>query len=53
MGLISHLGKEKADNLKKINQRTHDEILAGILGIEVSHSQLSQPSHGKWKKVLA
>jgi heptosyltransferase-2 len=40
MGLISHLGKAKADELKKVNQRTHDEIFAGILGIEVAGSRL-------------
>src|ERR1700721_456763 len=34
MGLISHLGKAKADELKKVNQRTHEEIFAGILEIE-------------------
>jgi heptosyltransferase-2 len=34
MGLISHLGKEKADALKKLNQETHDQIFAKILGIE-------------------
>lgn len=33
MGLVSHLGKEKADSLKKLNQKTHDQIFAGILGI--------------------
>lgn len=36
MGLISRLGKGKADLLKKFNQKTHDQILGGILGIEVS-----------------
>lgn len=36
MGLISRLGKEKADSLKKLNQKTHDQIFGGILGIEVS-----------------
>jgi heptosyltransferase-2 len=36
MGLISRLGKEKADSLKKLNQKTHDQIFAGILGIKVS-----------------
>jgi heptosyltransferase II len=39
MGLISHLGKTKADELKKINQKSHDEIFAGILEIEVAGTQ--------------
>jgi len=36
MGLISHLGKEKADSLKKLNEEAHDQIFAKILDIKVS-----------------
>ena len=39
MGIISRFGKEKADCLKKLNQRTHDQIFADILGIEVSEPE--------------
>lgn len=34
MGLLSRFGKEKADELKKINKRTHAEIFSRILGIK-------------------
>ncbi len=37
MGLISRFGKEKADQMKIENQRTHDEIFAGMLAIDISH----------------
>ena len=36
MGLISKLGKARADGLKLVNQRTHDVIFGGILGIRVA-----------------
>ena len=39
MGLISNLGKERADSLKKLNQRTHDQIFAEILGIAMPEPQ--------------
>jgi heptosyltransferase-2 len=35
MGLISHFGKEKADELKKANRREHHRILADMLDIEI------------------
>ena len=36
MGLISRFGKERADELKKLNTREHNEILADMLGIEIN-----------------
>ena len=36
MGLISKYGKEKADELKKLNKKTYQEIISGILGIKPS-----------------
>jgi heptosyltransferase II len=36
MGLISRFGKEKADQMKIINQYSHDEIFAGMLGIKIT-----------------
>ena len=35
MGLISRHGKGRADQLKKENQREHNEIFASMLGVEV------------------
>ncbi|MGD0812832.1 MAG: glycosyltransferase family 9 protein [Verrucomicrobiota bacterium] len=35
MGLVSRFGKTRADELKRLNQKTHDEIFAGILGLQV------------------
>ena len=36
MGLVSRFGKEKADQLKFVNQLSHDEIFARMLGITVA-----------------
>lgn len=36
MGLISRFGKVKADELKRINKREHNQILATMLGIEIN-----------------
>jgi len=36
MGLISKYGKEKADELKKLNKKTYQEIISNILGIKAS-----------------
>lgn len=35
MGLISRFGKEKADELKKLNIREHNQIFAAMLGVEI------------------
>ncbi|GFE58380.1 glycosyltransferase family 9 protein [Geobacter sp. AOG1] len=35
MGLISRYGKEKADVLKRLNKREHNEILASMLDINI------------------
>jgi heptosyltransferase-2 len=40
MGLLSEHGKERADELKKQNQRTHPEIYASMLGIEMGEPDL-------------
>lgn len=34
MGLHSRFGKQRADELKKLNQRSHGQIFAGIFGID-------------------
>ena len=34
LGLISRFGKEKADELKKKNTRTYQDIISGIVGVE-------------------
>jgi heptosyltransferase-2 len=40
MGLLSVHGKARADELKVENRRSHPEILAGMLGIEMGKPQL-------------
>ncbi len=40
MGLLSKLGKERADRLKIVNQRTHPAIYAEMLGIEEGRPEL-------------
>lgn len=40
MGLISVHGKAEADRMKIANQRSHPEILAGMLGIQMGEPQL-------------
>jgi len=46
MGLISKFGKERADELKLENQRSHPEIYADMLGIEMGEPSihLSKPA---------
>jgi heptosyltransferase-2 len=41
MGLISRFGKEKADELKKENKKTYQQIISGMLGIESSELVLN------------
>ena len=49
MSLISRYGKERADELKVENQRTHPELLASILGIEEGRPDLSpNPDAEAW-----
>jgi len=40
MGLLSVHGKERADELKKLNTRSHPEIYADMLGIEPGRPEL-------------
>lgn len=40
MGLLSHRGKQAADRLKVENQRSHPEILAGMLGVPMGRPEL-------------
>ncbi len=40
MGLISRLGKKAADELKKRNSKTYQQILAEMLGIRMSRPEL-------------
>jgi heptosyltransferase-2 len=49
MGLLSRFGKERADELKKKNQRGHAEIFKGIFGVErVEPHIYSDPSEEAW-----
>ncbi|MBS3126405.1 glycosyltransferase family 9 protein [Candidatus Woesearchaeota archaeon] len=41
MGLISRFGKQKADELKKANKKTHQQILGEMLKIEMSEPVLA------------
>ncbi|MEM7516203.1 MAG: glycosyltransferase family 9 protein [Planctomycetota bacterium] len=43
MGLLSTLGKDRADEKKIANRRTHPEIFAEMLGIEAGEPQLLLP----------
>lgn len=36
MGLISRFGKARADQMKIVNQKSHDEVFAGMLGIKIA-----------------
>jgi len=47
MSLISRFGKERADELKAENRRTHPELLASILGIEEGRPDLSLDPEAK------
>ncbi len=44
MGLLSVHGKERADELKIANRRSHPEIYAEMLGIEMGEPSLSLPA---------
>lgn len=43
MGLLSIHGKEEADRLKKLNERSHPAIYADMLGIEMGEPELPLP----------
>src|SRR5690606_30025249 len=40
MGLLSRFGKARADELKRLNQRSHPQIFAAMLGIEEGRPDL-------------
>jgi heptosyltransferase II len=44
MGLISVHGKERADQLKIDNRRSHPEIFSSMIGIEIGEPRLELPS---------
>ena len=44
MSLISRFGRERADELKALNQRTHPELLAEALGIDAGRPSLELSS---------
>ena len=50
MGLISKLGKEKADDLKKRNSKTYQEIIFGMIGEEFKGEEYLINFNGKLKK---
>lgn len=50
MGLISKLGKEKADDLKKRNSKTYQEIIFGMIGEEFNGEEYLINFNGKLKK---
>jgi heptosyltransferase II len=39
MGLHSHYGKQRADELKKLNRRSHGQIFAGIFAVNGVHPE--------------
>lgn len=50
MGLISKLGKEKGDDLKKRNSKTYQEIIFGMIGKEFKGEEYLINFNGKLKK---
>jgi len=50
MGLISKLGKEKGDDLKKRNTKTYQEIIFGMIGKEFKGEEYLINFNGKPKK---
>ena len=50
MGLISKLGKEKADDLKKRNSKTYQEIIFGMIGKEFKGEEYIINFDGKLKR---
>src|SRR3989338_907776 len=50
MGLISKLGKEKCDDLKKRNSKTYQEIIFGMIGKEFKGEEYLINFNGKLKK---
>lgn len=51
MGVISRLGKQRADELKKLNQRSHAQIFSAIFGVEQVRPEfyLEEP-HRRWAR---
>jgi heptosyltransferase-2 len=47
MGLLSRHGKERADALKVANRRSHPEIYADMLGIEMGEPELPLPEEAR------
>jgi len=54
MGLLSVHGRERADELKLRNQRSHPEILCSMLGVAMGKPRLEfEPSHGQLAREFA
>lgn len=47
MGLLSTHGKQRADEMKVQNRRSHPEIYAEMLGIEMGHPELPVPAQAQ------
>ncbi|MHC4377119.1 MAG: glycosyltransferase family 9 protein [Planctomycetota bacterium] len=47
MGLLSRFGKQRADELKVANQRSHAAIYAEMLGIEMGEPELPLDAHAE------
>jgi len=45
MGLLSVHGRERADELKRLNRRSHAQIHAQMLGLEAGHTRLELDEH--------
>ncbi len=54
MGLCSIFGKERADQMKIENQRSHAQIYAGMMGIEISSGDFhnSTQIEARWRTTL-
>ena len=50
MGLISKLGKQNADDLKKRNSKTYQEIIFGMIGKEFRGEEYVVNFNGKYKR---
>src|SRR5205085_7475501 len=54
MGLLSRLGKTRADALKIENTASHSALFSSMLGVPVTHGSFFNSSlrEGRWKSVL-
>lgn len=54
MGLLSRLGKARADAMKVENTASHTELFGSMLGVPVTHASFfnSPPREARWRAVL-